>query len=148
MERIRYAVSHSGRIAAPAARVYSIIADYRNGHPHILPAPFRNFVVEQGGRGAGTLTRFEVRAFGVTQSYRHEILEPEPGRVLLERDRDLDSVTTFIVEPLGNDSTVTIRSELTSRPGLAGWIERFLSSRFLMRMYREELEKLDGVARS
>jgi hypothetical protein len=138
---------HRARIGASAGRVYDILADYREGHPRILPSPFRNFVVEQGGRGAGTLTRFDVRAFGRTQSFRHEVLEPEPGRVLVERDCDLDSCTTFTVEPSGGESTVTIRTELTSRPGLAGMIERFLSTRFLVRLYREELEKLDRIAR-
>lgn len=135
----RYIVSHTARIATPASRVYAILVDYRDGHPRILPAPFQNLVVESGGVGAGTRTRFDVRAFGRTQSFRHEILEPEPGRVLVERDLDSDSRTTFIVEAEGENATVTIRSELVSRSGVAGAIERFLSKRFLLRMYREEL---------
>ena len=147
MSGTRYLVSQSARIAAPAASVYGVLADYHDGHPSILPSVFSNFVVEQGGRGAGTLTRFDVRAFGRTQSFRHEVLEPEPGRVLVERDRDLDSRTTFTVEPTGHESLVTIRTELVSRPGLAGMIERFLSTRFLTRVYREELQKLDAFVR-
>jgi hypothetical protein len=89
-----------------------------------------------------------VHAFGRTQSFRHEVLEPEPGRVLVERDLDSDSRTTFIVEPEGENATVTIRSELVSRTGMAGTIERFLSRRFLLRMYREELGKLEALARN
>jgi hypothetical protein len=147
MHRTPYAVSHSVRVAAPAERVYGILADYRNGHPRILPSVFRNFVVEHGGSGAGTLTRFEVRAFGRTQSFRHEVLEPEPGRVLVERDRDVDSRTTFTVDPIGDESMVTIRTERISQPGFAGRIERFLSTRFLTRVYREELKKLEALAR-
>jgi len=146
MVKIQYHVKHSARINAPADRVYAIIADYRNGHPNILPAAFRNFVVEQGGRGEGTLTRFDVRAFGRTQSFRHEVIEPEPGRVLVERDRDLGSRTIFTVEPATPGSTVTIRTELTSRGGLTGRLERFLSRRFLLGLYREELKKLEEVA--
>jgi len=147
MEEVPYEVTHTAHIGAPAERVYAIIADYRIGHPSILPSAFRNFVVEQGGRGQGTLTRFDVRAFGRTQSFRHEVLEPEPGRVLVERDRDLGSRTTFTVDPAASGSTVTIRTELTSRGGLGGRIERFLSTRFLKRLYREELEKLEAAAR-
>jgi hypothetical protein len=144
----RYIVSHTARVAAPASRVYAILADYREGHPRILPAPFRNLVIESGGVGAGTRTRFDVHAFGRTQSFRHEVLEPEPGRMLVERDLDSDSRTTFIVEPEGENATVTIRSELVSRTGMAGTIERFLSRRFLLRMYREELGKLEALARN
>jgi polyketide cyclase/dehydrase/lipid transport protein len=146
MSHVRYEVIHKAHINAPADRVYGIISDYQNGHPRILPAAFRNFVVEQGGRGHGTLTRFDVRAFGRTQSFRHEVLEPEPGRVLVERDRDLDSRTTFIVEPAPSGSTVTIRTELRSRGGLSGRLERLLSTRFLQRLYREELGNLEALA--
>jgi Polyketide cyclase / dehydrase and lipid transport len=147
MDETRYRVVSSARVGAPADRVYRILSDYRNGHPNILPAAFSNFVVEAGGVGAGTLTRFDVRAFGRTQSFRHEVLEPEPGRVLVERDRDLDSRTTFTVEPAEAESIVTISSELRSRPGLGGRIERWLSRRFLTGLYREELAKLDAFAR-
>ena len=38
----RYRITASRRVAAPASRVYDIIADYRDGHPSILPRAFRN----------------------------------------------------------------------------------------------------------
>ena len=145
MGTVRYEVTHTAVVRGTASQAYGVLADYRDGHPRILPSPFQNFVVESGGRGAGTLTRFDVRAFGRTQSFRHEVLEPEPGRVLMERDRDLDSRTTFTVEPLGDRARVTIHSELTSRSGILGYIERFLSTRFLLQMYRDELQKLDAL---
>jgi len=43
---------------------------------------------------------------------------------------------------------VTITSDLVSRPGLAGRIEQFLSKRFLLGVYDEEIKKLDALARS
>lgn len=146
MGKTRYEVSYTATVAAPAPIVYRIIADYQNGHPRILPGAFRNMVVEKGGVGAGTQTRFEVHAFGQTQSIRHDVFEPEPGRVLVERDRDVDSQTTFTVDSLAGGSQVTIRSELLSRNGFAGVIERFLSRRFLLRLYREELGNLEREA--
>src|SRR5439155_20932831 len=79
----RYQITASRNVAASAARVYDILSDYRNGHPNILPSNFRNLHVERGGRGAGTVITFEVRAFGQTQSFRHTVEEPEPGRVLI-----------------------------------------------------------------
>lgn len=144
---MRYTVTHTAHIDAPARRVYEILADYEHGHPSILPPQFRNLVVEKGGRGAGTQTRFEMKAFGTTRSFRHEIFEPEPGRVLVEKDRDTDAQTTFVVEPQGSGASVTITTELTARDGLGGAIERFLSTRYLLGVYRTELEKLNAVAR-
>jgi hypothetical protein len=137
-----YIVTASKDIDAPPDRVYSIIADYHNGHPHILPKAFSNLIVEQGGIGAGTVIRFEVRAFGQTQVFRAKVSEPEPGRVLVEENVEpAPSKTTFTVAkgPSGKGSRVTFVTEMTSGDGLPGAIERFLSKRFLRKAYREEL---------
>jgi hypothetical protein len=144
----RYQVSRTAHVNAPPARVYAIISDYHQGHPRILPPQFQNLVVEKGGRGAGTHISFQMKAFGRTMSFRHEVFEPEPGRVLVEQDRDNDSKTTFTIDPAPGGSSVTITSDLISRPGLAGKIERFLSKRFLLGVYDEEIRKLDALARS
>ncbi len=67
--------------------------------------------------------------------------------MLVEKDRDTDAQTTFVVEPQGSGASVTITTELTARDGLGGAIERFLSTRYLLGVYRTELEKLNAVAR-
>jgi len=64
MSKTRYEVSYTAPVAATPTTVYRVIADYHDGHPRILPSAFRNMVVEKGGVGAGTQTRFEVHAFG------------------------------------------------------------------------------------
>jgi len=143
-------VRASARIDAPPARVYGIIADYRNGHPHILPKQFRNLVVEAGGVGAGTIISFEVRAFGMTRRLRAAITEPQPGRILVESNMDpAPSVTTFTVEPAegGQASDVTIETRLGTKPGILGTIERAMSSGFLRSLYSEELALLDARAK-
>jgi len=146
----RYRITATRRIAAPAARVYDILADYRAGHPRILPRAFGALEVEQGGKGAGTVIRFDVKAFGRTQTVRQTVDEPEPGRVLVERDVNGPNVTTFIVErgATDNDATVTIQTEMTSRPGWLGAVERVTTRMFLRRLYKEELNNLDAIARA
>jgi|KBSMisStaDraftv2_1062788.scaffolds.fasta_scaffold736141_2 hypothetical protein len=141
-----YQVSRTARIAAPAKRIYDILSDYHVGHPGILPPQFRNLVVVKGGRGAGTQTEFEVRAFGRTQKIRHEVVEPEPGRVLMERDLDSTATTRFILEPVDGGTDVTILTEMPLKPGIAGAFERWLSSRFLLGLYKVELGKLADAA--
>ena len=130
---------------APADRVYAIIADYRDGHPHILPKQFRNLTVERGGIGAGTIIRFDVRVLGQTQRFRAKVSEPEPGRVLVEENLEpAPSKTTFTVvkSPSGSGTRVTFVMEATSRGGLLGAVERFLSKRVMQKMYAEELSLL------
>ena len=131
---------------AKPARVYATIANYREGHPRILPKQFSGLTVEKGGVGAGTVIRFQMRAFGRTQSFRGVVTEPEPGRVLVETYQEPNpSATTFTVNPVGAGSEVVISTELPVRGGLLGSIERALSERYLLPIYREELELLARV---
>jgi hypothetical protein len=146
-----YVVSTTARLAAPPDRVYATLANYHTGHPHIVPRQFSGMAVEEGGFGEGTRIRFQVRVLGTTTHFRAVVTEPEPGRVLVERNiAGSDSVTTFIVDPgpTPDQSTVTISTELSVKPGLAGKIERFLTPRILRPMYAEELRLLEAQARA
>jgi hypothetical protein len=112
-------VSAHGLVNAPAPAVYGYIADMRNHHPHFLPAAFSDFAVESGGVGAGTMTRFKVAAGGRTRECRMQVAEPEPGRVLTERDTSSSLVTTFTVTAEGAASRVQISTSwlrLTAMP--------------------------------
>jgi hypothetical protein len=144
-----FVVSATARINAVPDRVYGIIADYRNGHPQILPKQFGRLCVDAGGYGAGTVIRFSVVALGRKVDFRAVVSEPQPGRVLVERnDPPNSSVTTFIVDPgpTGSESDVTISTELPLRPGVMGAIERFVTQQVMRGMYRDELKLLAAVA--
>jgi hypothetical protein len=143
----RHQVSVEAVINAPAKLAYAIIADYRDGHPHILPKPpFVSLEVERGGTGAGTVTRCQMRVLGRTRTFRAEITEPDPGRVLVETDVDSGTVTTFTVDPVGNRSRVTITTDIECRDGLLGRVERFIVTRLLQPLYVREIEQLGAVA--
>jgi hypothetical protein len=144
-------VEASDVIPAPAEKIYAVLADYHEGHPSILPQPyFRELVVEEGGRGAGTVIGIRMEVLGVEQRYHLHVSEPEPGRVLMERDPDLDLTTTFTVAPLngGSRSLVTIATESRPSPGLRGLLERLVNPAVTRRIYQEELKNLaDYLAR-
>lgn len=137
-------VAVSKIIKAPAGKIYPILADYRNHHPHILPKPFTGLKVEEGGYGAGTVFRAGLKLMGQTQNFRMRVTEPEPGRVMAETDLDTGLVTKFIVEPRDNgQSEVTIATTFEPSPGLKGWFERMTAPGFMRRIYRKELQQLD-----
>ena len=138
----------SAEIKAPAGWIYGILADYREGHPKILPKPpFLDLEVESGGVGAGTVIRFSMRVMGRTRHFRATITEPEPGRVLRETDLTMGAVTTFTVDPSDNErsSRVTISTEIPTRTGFLGWLERSLTTRYLRPIYRRELDNLAAL---
>src|SRR5947209_15698366 len=95
-------VSAAAILDARPEKVYATIADYHNGHPHILPKKsLYDLRVEEGGYGAGTIIRFKARALGTELSFHHRVSVPEPGRVLVEQDIDAGQIvtTTFTVTP-------------------------------------------------
>ncbi len=131
--------------------VYATIADYQHGHPDILPKEsLYDLQVEQGGYGAGTIIRFKMKALGVEQPFYQRVSEPEPGRVLVERD--IDSVrnvtTTFTVTPVedAQKSRVEISTMMNTSPGLQGFVERIIVPIMNPRVYRKELKLLEAFA--
>ncbi len=146
--RRTYSVSRTRHLDAPPERIYGLIADYVQGHPRIVPPKyFRDFVVRQGGYGAGTEIEFTMIVAGRAQRVVADITEPVPGRVLVEIVKGGAVVTTFRVEPSGRGADVTIATELEQKGGIAGLVERWLASQVLPRIYGEELERLGRIAR-
>ena len=134
-------------IAAPAPVVYELIADYRNGHPSILPRQyFENLVVEEGGRGAGTRIRFTMKSFGTKRVSRANVTEPDPGRLLVETDIETGTTTKFIVEPLGNGRTRVTFDTVYPTPGVRGWLESWFVPGYLTKVYDAELKQLERRA--
>jgi uncharacterized protein YndB with AHSA1/START domain len=146
----KHSISVSRLISAPAQKVYDLIADYRSGHPLILPKPyFVSLEVEQGGYGAGTIINFQMKLMGRLQSFHSTITEPQPGSVLVETDMNTGAVTTFTVEPRlnGQESFVTITTTTAVPNGIMGKIRGWLTSQLLRPIYRKELDQLATVAK-
>jgi hypothetical protein len=138
-------VAESAVINARPEVVYSILADYRNEHPRILPQQyFKELTIERGGQGSGTVFRSRVRTFGTEMTYHMEVTEPEPGHVLVETDKDAGVVTTFTVSPVdgGRRATLEIATEFTLSGGLRGAAEKYMIPLVTTRMYRAELQQL------
>jgi hypothetical protein len=135
----------SAVIDARPEEVYAVIADYREGHPHIVPQEFmRGMEVESGGYGAGTVIRFRTRAFGVERPGGAVVSEPEPGRVLVETNTPSTIVTTFTVTLFdgGQRSHVTIASDWQPVSTIAGKLEQAMYPFIMRRWYPKELKLL------
>ncbi len=139
-----YQVTESAIIDAPSANVYAILADYHQGHPAILPAPyFTGLEVIEGGQGVGTMIAVHMKVFGTEVDYTMSVSEPEPGRILQEEDTEAGVCTTFTVDPMpDNKSCVTINTITQTSPGFKGWLEKMTNPPIARRIYRQELAQL------
>jgi hypothetical protein len=139
-------VEQEGTVGAPAELTYGLIADDAH-HQKFLPGAFSNFRVLAGGIGAGTVHSFDIKAGGRVRTYVMDVSEPEPGRVLVESDRESSLVTTFTVTPDGPGCRVRISTRWQGAGGIGGFFERTFAPKVLRRLYAEELARLDGYAR-
>ena len=73
----KHIVSVSAIIPARRERVYSLLANYRDGHPRILPKQFSGLVVEEGGIGGGTVIRFQMTVLGRKRNFHAAVLYPK-----------------------------------------------------------------------
>ena len=138
-------------VAASPQRVRAFLVDYQNNHPRILPAEyFRDYRVEQGGDGAGTVISYRLRAGGRERAYRMRVEEPtEGGPILEERDTGSSLVTTWTLSPAGEgeQTMVSLTSRWEGASGIGGFFERMFAPRALRRLYGEVLEKLSAELR-
>lgn len=129
--------------------VWDILIDYQDKHPNILPKQyFTELFVEKGGQGAGTEIRVGMNVMGAKRVFHMVVSEPEPGRVLVETDKATGLKTTFTVEPMadGNQSQVTIATELQIRAGISGFFEKLVIVPVTRRIFRKQLKQLASYA--
>ena len=133
-------------IPAPAAAVYGLLVDYRDGHPRILPPAFSNFTVLQGGLGAGTRIGFTLTLGGRAQEIEARVDEPEPGRVLTETYPHKGAVTRFTVDAAGSQCHLQIETSWEPSSWVAGLIERLVAPGLFRKLYADELDLIERWA--
>ncbi len=135
-------------VAASPLHVHAFLADYRNNRPRILPPEyFRDYRVEQGGNGAGTVISYQLRAGGRERPYRMRIEEPAEDWLLVERDLESSLVTTWTLTPAegGEHTLVGLASRWEGAKGIGSFFERIFAPRALRRIYDEVLERLSAA---
>lgn len=134
------------RMAAPREVVYRCVADFAEHHWRFLPDTFFDYKVEEGGFGAGTVVSFKGKTPGKPRAFRTKCEEPEPGRILVERDLLSPTVTTTRIDPDGEGCRVSFETVWENAKGFQGLVERLLARPMMRRIYREELSRLERYA--
>jgi uncharacterized protein YndB with AHSA1/START domain len=127
--------------------VFAALADYVKVRPNILAPEFTDYQVLEGGAGTGT--RISYRLHATKKRIRQvdaTVTEPSAGRTLLEADRNSSLAVLWDVEPAGaGRSRVTARVSWQGAGGIGGFFERRFAPAGIQRIYRTELERLQGA---
>jgi len=135
-------VDYSTIINARPEDVYAVFRDYRVSHPAILPKPYFEYLtVHEGGLGAGTKFTAGMNVFGTKSTFSATVSEPEPGRIILEKDDEERLKTFFIMDPVenGQKTHVTLRTAAQTSAGFKGIMERLTLPPILRMIYKKEL---------
>ncbi|GGG18672.1 hypothetical protein GCM10007304_35800 [Rhodococcoides trifolii] len=126
--------------AAPNA-VLAAVSDYETVRPRILSSHYRDFSVEKGGQGAGTVARWVLQA---TEKRQRDVLATVSvdGSTVTERDANSSMVTTWSVAPNGQTSTVTTTTQWTGAGGIGGFFEKTFAPIGLKKIQAEVLQNL------
>lgn len=139
-----YEVTVERMIDAAHPQVYNIVIDMEE-HRRILPKQFESLDVLQGGKGEGTIFRLNMNVMGNRSSLEMTITEPEPGRIVQERDKAAGVTTTWKLTPNeGRDRClIQLTTEFRSKPGIAGALERLITPPVIRSIYRQELNNIN-----
>ena len=130
-------------IPADPGTVLAALADYREIRPSILTEHYRDYRVEVGGEGAGTVVHWVLQA--TSKRRRDQLVEvstvPEG---VVETDRNSSMVTTWRVRPDGPDAaTVEVDTRWDGAGGIGGFFERMFAPKGLQRIHDGVLANLE-----
>lgn len=126
--------------AAPEA-VSAALADYATVRPAILTDHYRDYRVDAGGTGAGTVVHWILQA---TDKRQRDVLADVTvsGDTITETDRNSTMVTTYRVTAAGTGSQVVVTTTWKGAGGIGGFFEKTFAPKGLNRIYTELLTNL------
>jgi uncharacterized membrane protein len=130
----------------PSDFVYRLFADFEHHHPKFLPPQFSDLKVIKGGYGAGTEHSFTSLMGGKPRAFQMVISEPEPGRVLVERDTLSNLETTTTIVPEGSGTRITFETTWESAGGIMGALEAWFAPSMMRRVYQDEFNRFERYA--
>jgi hypothetical protein len=131
-------------ITADPDRVRAALADYREVRPAILTEHYRDYQVQAGGEGAGTVVHWVLQATSKRQRDQVVDVATVPEGVV-ETDRNSSMVTTWKVRPEGEGrSTVEIDTRWNGAGGVGGFFERMFAPKGLQRIHDGVLANLES----
>jgi hypothetical protein len=130
-------------VGAPPERVREFLRDYRTSRPRILTSQYRDYKVEEGGIGEGTVIAYTFASPGRSREFHQRVEESDEG--LFERDVESTFVSNWTVDPVATGSSVTLEASWESAGGIGGFFERLFAPMSLRRTYGQVLQKLAGA---
>ncbi|MFZ2509578.1 MAG: SRPBCC family protein [Gordonia sp. (in: high G+C Gram-positive bacteria)] len=128
-------------IAAAPEVVLAALSDYQSVRPAVLPANYRDYRVDEGGTGAGTVVHWILQA---TENRSRDVLADISTTTdsVTETDRNSSMVTVYRVSPAGAGSRVETTTRWQGAGGIGGFFEKTFAPKGLARIQASLLDNL------
>ena len=120
-------------IAATPEAVLAALSDYQTVRPAILPQNYRDYRVDEGGTGAGTVVHWILQA---TEKRSRNVLADVTtfADSITETDRNSSMVTVYRVSPSGTGARVETTTSWQGAGGIGGFFEKTFAPKGLARI--------------
>ena len=130
---------------APSGVVYRCLADFTYAHPRLLPHTVRDYDVEAGGFGEGTIVACVADVRGHEHHFSFRVSEPIAGKVLTIYDHDARFTITWHLRDEGEMTTVSVEAEWIDDHWPMGIVGAWWSQIQLRRDLQHMLDRLPEV---
>ena len=133
--------SSSVQVNATPAKALEALADYDVVRPKVLTEQYSDYRVLVGGKGAGTIAQWTLKA---TENRSRDVRATVfvEGNTITENDVNSSLITTWTVAPSGTGSMVTTTTTWDGAGGIGGFFERIFAPRGLKKIQAGVLENL------
>lgn len=120
-------------IAAAPEAVMAALSDYATVRPAILPPNYRDYRVDEGGAGTGTVVHWILQA---TEKRSRDVLTDVTVAAdsVTETDRNSSMVTVYRVSAAGAGSRVETTTSWQGAGGVGGFFEKTFAPKGLSRI--------------
>ncbi|MDQ3654812.1 MAG: SRPBCC family protein [Chloroflexota bacterium] len=125
--------------------VYRCLADFERGQPRLLPEAVRDYEVQAGGIGEGTIVSCAMTIHGRERQFLFRIAEPIWTRTITAYDHDSHLTLTWFLRAEGPTSEVEIEAYWTEPESTFGFLKVWWASFVIRRLLNAMLDRIPHV---
>jgi hypothetical protein len=125
--------------------VYRCLADFERGQPRLLPEAVRDYVVQAGGTGEGTLVSCAMTIRGRQRNFQFWIAEPIRTRTITAFDHNSHLTLTWFLRAEGSTTEVEIEAFWMEPDSTFGFVKVWWATIVVRRMFNSILDRIPAV---
>ncbi len=132
-------------IAHEIDAVYRCLADFEHGQPRLLPESIRDYAIQAGGIGEGTIVSCVMTIRGRQRQFLFRIAEPIRNRTLTAYDHDSHLTVTWYLRAEGRVTEVEVEAYWTEPESTFAFLKVWWATIVVRRLLNVMLDRIPDV---